>query len=96
MPQPSSLEQIVLATYSLLVKQIEDIDDAMQKEFGIPSTFDIARYGPADYAYAENRLHKPGEEIPCQICISEALAQAQTEMMAQAQGQPQGAQTPSP
>jgi len=87
MPQPSSIEQVVLEAYRLLVKQIEDIDDAMQKEFGIPSTFDIRKYGPEDYAYAENRLHKPGETIPCQVCIAEALQEAQAELAMEAQQQ---------
>ena len=92
MPQSTSIEQVVLEAYRLLVKQIEDIDDALQKEFGIPSTFDIRKYGPEDYAYAENRLHKPGEAIPCQICVAEALAKAQGEIALEAQQQPQGAQ----
>ena len=92
MTEPSTLEQIVLDAYLLLVKHIEEIDQAMQKQFGIASTFDIRKVRPEDMAYAEQRIHRDGEAVPCRICISEALQEAQVEVsqeeaMKAAQGQ---------
>jgi hypothetical protein len=94
MPQLSTLEQVVTDAFKIFVQQLIDADDAMQRSYGIPSTFDIRKYGPQDFAFAENRLHKLGEAIPCQICLAEVQQEAQAEIAMQAQQQQGGAPRP--
>ena len=72
----TSLERVVLGAYAQLVKQIDGIDQAMQKEFGISRNFDIRKVTPQDMAYAEQRIHKEGEKVPCRICVAEAMQNA--------------------